>query len=49
MLVGADGTTPTPSSFMNGSIQEIMIFNSVLSQEAILKVSDYLNHKYNIY
>lgn len=47
--IGADGYEPTPDSVMNGSIQEIMIFNSVLSDEAIVKVSDYLNHKYNIY
>lgn len=47
--IGADGYQPTPDSVMNGSIQEIMIFNSVLSDEAIVKVSDYLNHKYNIY
>ncbi len=49
ILIGADGTAANPDSVMNGSIQEIMIFNSSLSEEAIVKVSDYLNHKYNIY
>ena len=49
ILIGADGTATNPDSVMNGSIQEIMIFNSSLSEEAIVKVSNYLNHKYNIY
>ena len=49
ILIGADGRAINPDTLMNGSIQEIMIFNSSLSEEAIVKVSNYLNHKYNIY
>ena len=47
--IGADGSSPTPSSFMNGSIQEIMIFNFVVTDSQALTIMNYLNHKYNIY
>jgi hypothetical protein len=50
ILIGVEGSASSPDhTVLNGSIQEIMIFNSSLSEEAIVKVSNYLNHKYNIY
>ncbi len=39
-----DGT----DKFFDGSVQEVMIFNSKLSESEIVTVSDYLQHKYNI-
>lgn len=44
------GTISTSSSdFLNASIQEIIVFNTDLSDSAITKVSDYLNQKYRLY
>jgi hypothetical protein len=39
-----DGT----DKFFNGSVQEVMIFNTKLSEAEIVTVSNYLQHKYNI-
>ena len=39
----------TPTSFLDGSIQEVMVFNSALSNAQCTSVTNYLNHKYNIY
>tara|TARA_R100000655_G_scaffold22093_1_gene44935 strand:+ start:4006 stop:5193 length:1188 start_codon:yes stop_codon:yes gene_type:complete len=43
-LIGSDGT-----AYVNAQLQELIIFNSVLSDESISVVTNYLNHKYNIY
>jgi hypothetical protein len=46
MTIGSDnGGT---ARFFKGDIQEIIIFNSSLSEENIVKISDYLQHKYDI-
>ena len=50
IFIGAEGSASSPDhTVLNGSIQEIMIFNSSLTEAAILAISNYLNHKYNIY
>ena len=46
-FIGADSTSS--SDFLNASIQEIIVFNTDLSDSAITKVSDYLNQKYRLY
>ena len=46
-LIGTDSTSS--SDFLNASIQEIIVFNTDLSDSAITKVSDYLNQKYRLY
>mgnify|MGYP003113899846 FL=1 len=35
--------------YLNGSVQELMVFTSALSNAQIIDVMNYLNHKYNIY
>jgi hypothetical protein len=46
MTIGSDnGGT---ARFFKGDIQEIIIFNYSLSEENIVKISDYLQHKYDI-
>ena len=46
-LIGTQSTSS--SDFFNASIQEIIVFNTDLSDSAITKVSDYLNQKYRLY
>ena len=38
----------TPVSFLNGQIQEVLIFDTELSTDEALHLSKYLQHKYNI-
>jgi len=46
MTIGSDNGGA--ARFFKGDIQEIIIFNSSLSEENIVKISDYLQHKYDI-
>ena len=46
MLGAANSTTPT--NFLNGQIQEIMIFDKELTTDEALYLSKYLQHKYDI-
>ena len=46
-VMGVDNSS-TPL-YLNGSVQELMVFTSALSNSQITDVMNYLNHKYNIY
>jgi len=46
-VMGVDNAS-TPL-YLNGSVQELMVFTSALSNAQIIDVMNYLNHKYNIY
>jgi len=47
IMLGALNST-TPASFLNGQIQEIMIFDKELTTDEALHLSKYLQHKYDI-
>ena len=46
LVMGADEAGA--NRFLKADIQEMIIFNSALSEENIVKISDYLQHKYDI-
>ncbi len=48
LTLGANKPSSSPAESFEGHIQELMIFNSVLSEDEMKKIHTYLQHKYKI-